>query len=155
MGRIGTVVVIGLIGGLLSLPLGVTGHTRKAQLSSMVPKEYQAKRMPAGWWTDPKIIAEGKQLYEGTATETVHTGVVCAVCHGPDGKPLIRGVRDLNRASYIADMTESYWYWRVVEGVPRTAMQGWKDVLTETQIWKVIAYEHTFSHEGKPAAHDH
>ena len=155
MGRVWTVMIITLVGGVLSLPLGVTGETRKAQLSDMVPKEYRTKRMPAGWWTNPQIIAEGKQLYEGTADESVHTGVVCAVCHGPDGKPLLRGTRNLTQAAYMADMTESYWYWRVAEGVPRTAMQGWKDALTEAQTWKIIAYEHTFSHGGKAEPHTH
>jgi mono/diheme cytochrome c family protein len=34
-------------------------------------------------------------------------------------------------------------------------MEAWKDYLTEEQIWQVMAYEHTFSHEGKPAEHRH
>jgi hypothetical protein len=30
-------------------------------------------------------------------------------------------------------------------------MKGNKSLLTEEQIWQVMAYENQFSHEGKPA----
>jgi mono/diheme cytochrome c family protein len=52
-------------------------------------------------------------------------------------------------------MTESYWFWRIAEGVSNMQMLSWKDKLTEEQIWKVIAYEHAFSHGEKPAEHNH
>ena len=39
------------------------------------------------------------------------------------------------------------------EGVPKTKMKAWKQFLSEEQIWQVMAYEHQFSHDGKPAEH--
>ena len=113
-----------------------------------VPPDYAGKRMPAGWWTDLKIIKEGKDIYFGD----VHPLVACNSCHGQDGRPVNSGggLRDQKHTSRFSD---SYWYWRVAEGIPKTPMVPWKALLSEDQIWKVIAFVHTFSHKGKPSQH--
>ena len=113
-----------------------------------VPPDYAGKRMPAGWWTDLKIIKEGKDIYFGD----VHPLVACNSCHGQDGRPVNSGggLRDQKHTSRFSD---SYWYWRVAEGIPKTPMVSWKALLSEDQIWKVIAFVHTFSHKGKPSQH--
>lgn len=113
-----------------------------------VPPDYADKHMPAGWWTDPKIIKEGKDIYFGD----VHPLVACNSCHGQDGRPVNSGggLRDQKHTSRFSD---SYWYWRVAEGIPKTPMVSWKALLSEDQIWKVIAFVHTFSHKGKPSQH--
>lgn len=129
----------------------VSAQTLKEPTLDKIPKEYQDKHMPQGWWTDPKVIAEGKKIYEGM----VNPEVVCAACHGRDGKPLLTGTRDLRDSAYVNKMTDSYMFWRVSEGVPLTPMTPWKDKLKEDQIWKVIAYSHTFSHGGKAEEHIH
>lgn len=49
--------------------------------------------------------------------------------------------------------TDSYWFWRISEGVPGTKMPPWKGVFTEEQRWQVMAYEHMFSHDGKAEEH--
>jgi hypothetical protein len=33
-------------------------------------------------------------------------------------------------------------------------MKPWKEKLSEEEIWKVMAYEHAFSHGGTPSPHD-
>ena len=113
-----------------------------------VPAAYAKKQMPAGWWTDPKIIKEGRDIYFGEALPLV----ACTSCHGQDGQPVNSGsgLRDQNNTSRFSD---GYWYWRVAEGIPKTSMMPWKSLLSEDQIWKVIAFVHTFSHEGKPSQH--
>ena len=53
------------------------------------------------WWDDPRIIAEGKQVYEGVEPAT--EGLNCAVCHGKEGTPMMTGAfdfRDPNRPGY-------------------------------------------------------
>jgi len=45
--------------------------------------------------------------------------------------------------------------WRITKGVKKTAMPAWEKELSEKEIWKTIAYEHTWSHGDKPAVHDH
>lgn len=116
-----------------------------------IPRRYEDKHMPAGWWTDPEVIAEGKRINDGL----FNPDVVCASCHGRDGTPKQRRVRDLRDTEYMNKTTDSYMYWRVAEGVPKTKMDPWKEKLTEDQIWKVIAYSHTFSHGGKAEEHNH
>jgi formylglycine-generating enzyme required for sulfatase activity len=113
-----------------------------------VPAAYADKHMPSGWWTDPKVIKEGRDIYFGEAVPLV----ACTSCHGQDGRPVQSGggLRDQNNTSRFSD---SYWYWRVSEGIPKTSMAPWKSLLSEEQIWKVIAFVHTFSHKGKPSEH--
>jgi formylglycine-generating enzyme required for sulfatase activity len=109
---------------------------------SPVPADYADKHMPAGWWTDTNIIEEGRQIYSQEG---------CRSCH-KDGKPVKSGggLRDPKNTSRFSD---SYWFWRVAEGVPKTSMKAWKSYLSEEQIWQVIAFVHQFSHGGKPSEH--
>jgi len=130
---------------------GVTGQTFKEPLVDQVPPEYKDKHMPAGWWTDPAILEKGKEIYEGRENAMV----TCFACHGTDGQPMLPGARDMRDASYVNKMTDGYWYWRIAEGIPNTQMQPFKKILKEKEIWAVIAYQHTFSHGGKPAEHKH
>jgi hypothetical protein len=51
--------------------------------------------------------------------------------------------------------TDSYWFWRISEGVPGTKMPPWKVAFTEEHRWQVMAYEHQFSHDGKAEEHAH
>jgi len=106
--------------------------------------------MPAEWWTDPSIVEEGRKIFRGE----IDPDVDCAKCHGKDGVPTRRGARDFRASEKMATFSDSYWFWRVSEGVPRTKMSAWKGRLSEEQRWKVIAFEHTFSHGGRPAPHD-
>ncbi|MBI3809711.1 MAG: c-type cytochrome [Nitrospirae bacterium] len=114
-----------------------------------VPTDYAAKHMPQGWWTDPKVIAEGEKVYTGDANKEVN----CSNCHGKDGQPKKKGARDLRDPKNTTRFSDSFWFWRVAEGVPKTKMKAWKQYLSEEQIWQVIAYEHQFSHGFKPAEH--
>jgi formylglycine-generating enzyme required for sulfatase activity len=113
-----------------------------------LPAAYSDKHMPTGWWTDPKVIEEGRKIYFGEA----HALVSCTACHGQDGQPVRSGggLRDPKNTSRFSD---SYWYWRVSEGIPKLGMMAWKSLLSEQQIWQVIAFVHTFSHKGKPSEH--
>jgi mono/diheme cytochrome c family protein len=115
-----------------------------------IPPEFQ-KLMPEGWWTDEKIVARGKQLYEGA----VKSDVTCAACHGRDGQPVLTGARDFRDQELVAKMSPTYWFWRVAAGVPGTPMTPMRDKLTDEEIWQVIAYQHTFSHGGKAEEHAH
>lgn len=114
-----------------------------------VPAEYAGKHMPAGWWTDPKVIEEGGKIYTGEVNPLIN----CGSCHGKDGKPVKKGARDLRDQANTGRFSDSFWFWRISEGVPKTKMKAWKSMLSEEQIWQVLAYEHQFSHNGKPSEH--
>ena len=124
-----------------------------------VPKEYADKHMPKGGWTDPAMLAAGKKIFEEKQKKIELEGkdqmVACANCHGKDGKPKKRGVKNMSSPKVFNRYTDSFWFWRVSEGVPKTKMKAWKEELTEEQRWQVMAYEHTFSHGGKAEAHEH
>ena len=48
------------------------------------PPAYADKHMPEGWWSDPEIIEQGRQLFIGAENIDVN----CAACHGKNGKPV-------------------------------------------------------------------
>jgi hypothetical protein len=108
------------------------------------PPEYADKHMPAGWWTDEKILAEGKEIFEGVKNIDVN----CASCHGKDGKPVKAGARDFRKSERMKQYSDSVWFWRISEGVPNTKMKAWKSKLSEEDRWKAMAYEHTFGLKG-------
>ena len=114
-----------------------------------IPAEYADKHMPAGGWTDPKAIEEGALIYKGEANPQVN----CGSCHGKDGAPVKKGARDLRDPKNVGRFSDSFWFWRIAEGIPKTKMKAWKSMLSEEQIWQVMAFEHQFSHGGKPSEH--
>lgn len=111
-------------------------------------------KMPRGWWTDMRIIAEGKNIYDGIT----NTAVNCAACHGRDGKSIMSGARILmdanakgsaktneKRRGPLKDWSDKDWFDAIKTGVPETAMFGWAESLSESDIWKVAAYTATLS----------
>ncbi|GJL49203.1 MAG: hypothetical protein NPIRA01_04300 [Nitrospirales bacterium] len=117
------------------------GENKPQESSPAIPPEYRDKHMPKGWRTDPKVLATGKAIYEGTANADVN----CAGCHGIDGKPTRkgRGAPDLSDPQE-AQKSDAMWFWEISEGKRRTKMQGHARHLTEQQRWQVIAYMRTF-----------
>ena len=157
MGRIHWVVVGLVMAGALGSEGRAFGEEKPLP---PVPSEYKTKHMPAGSWTDPKIRAEGKKIFEEKtqivkSREKGEEEIDCAKCHGKEGKPEKRGVKDMRSAKVFNRYSDSYWFWRVSEGVPKTKMVSWKNTLSEEERWKVMAYEHSFSHGGKSQPHEH
>lgn len=135
------VAVLGLGGWLLA---GCAEQQESMEPPPPAPPEYADKHMPAGWWTDEKIIAEGKEIFEGVKNPDVN----CASCHGKDGKPVKAGARDFRKSERMKMYSDSVWFWRISEGVPNTKMKAWKSKLTEEDRWKAMAYEHNFGLKG-------
>lgn len=109
-----------------------------------VPKEYAGKHMPAGWWSDESIVKEGRALYLGLKNRDVN----CAKCHGRNGKPVKSGARNFRDTASMKRYSDSHLLWRLAEGVPFTQMRGYKDKLSEEQLWKIIAFVRTFGLDG-------
>ena len=106
-----------------------------------VPLEYADKHMPEGWWNDAKILSEGRLLYQGITKSFVK----CVECHGRDGKPSKRGAPDFTDPKRVRRFSDSYWFWRIAEGVPMTSMKPYTKNLSEQEIWKIIAYQRRFA----------
>ncbi len=80
----------------------------------------------------------------------------CMPCHGDGldgGGHFARGFNpvpaDFTSNGTIAQLTESYVFWRVTKGGPGlpkegtpwdSAMPAWEDILTEPEVWSVILY---------------
>lgn len=140
------------------------GEARKLKPLKTVPKAYANKKMPTKWWTDEKIIAEGKKIFERTVLTYQFKRKMrvashgCATCHGIDEQkdhPKKQGAPDFRISKRVNRFSDAYWFWRVSEGVAKTRMPPWKVKLSEDEIWKVIAYQHTWSHNNLPALHEH
>ncbi|MFZ5882025.1 MAG: c-type cytochrome [Chloroflexota bacterium] len=95
-----------------------------------VPSDYAGLDNPFG----VEDVSEGQALYKTN----------CATCHGEAGRgdgsvapslnPRPVDLVKLNEAA-----TDDYLFWRISTGSAGTAMAGWKGILSEEQIWKVIA----------------
>ncbi len=124
------------------------------------PLEYADVHVPLSVWTDPAMIALGKEIY---ATR-------CAVCHGdagdgkgPAGLALPLKPPDFRNKDGVAEMRDNYWFWRVSEGGQvepfkgkGSAMPPWKGQLAVEERWAVMAYQHTFSgHQGPHVTWEH
>ncbi len=124
------------------------------------PLEYADAHVPPRVWTDPAMIARGREIYAAK----------CAVCHGDrgDGRGPARQVLPLKPPDFrdrvgVAEMRDNYWFWRVSEGGQvepfkerGSAMPAWKGELSVEDRWAVMAYQHTFSgHDGPHVPWDH
>ena len=108
------------------------------------------------WWDDPKIIAEGKVVFEGLEPAT--EGLNCAVCHGKEGIPMMTGAMDFRNAENMdtekmpdridgvkmKDWPDALWYKRVTRGVDGTPMAPWGMLFQHLYLWKAEAYARTF-----------
>ncbi|MEX2222871.1 MAG: copper-binding protein [Candidatus Rokuibacteriota bacterium] len=185
MTRTRILVVIGTLGLVLSVLLlaripvggaqaqappakapGTAGHTHKPGSPQHdhdhppVPAAYANTQIPTNVWTDPKMLAKGKEIFTAK----------CALCHGEkgDGKGpgsvnLPLKPADLTDAKMVAEMPGNFWVWRVSEGglvepfrSKGSTMPAWKGELSMQDRWAVIAYAHTLSgHRGPHDASQH
>ena len=134
--------VAGLV--LTSLVLGACSLPEPPQKADAIPADYANTHMPEGWWTDNTIIEEGRQLYLGTRK----SGVNCASCHGETGKPSRSGAPDFRNTSSMKNYSDSHLLWRISEGVPLSQMRAYKGLLSEDEMWKVIAFITTLGMDG-------
>ena len=137
-----------LASGLMVSTPDASAAKIKAQVA--IPGKYKGKHMPEGGWTNAKMIARGKEVYNGKVSKKVK----CFKCHGKKGKPKAKGARDFRKAANMEKFSDTYWFFRIADGVPKTLMKGWLGKITEDDIWAVMAYENMFSHGGKPAVPD-
>ena len=78
----------------------------------------------------------------------------CAPCHGIGGRgdgPLSAALdpRPADLVLHAPQHTDGELYFFVSRGVPGTAMPVWREALTETQRWEVVAYLRALS-AGRP-----
>ena len=105
----------------------------------------------------PGTAAKGKEIYEKR----------CTWCHGAEGDGAGAAKDRLNppprdftsgnykiRSSDFADPTpnDEDIFRMVRDGMPGTAMPGWSDIVSEQDMWDLVAYVKTFAKYEKPPA---
>ncbi|MEK7860780.1 MAG: cytochrome c [Chloroflexota bacterium] len=90
------------------------------------------------------VIASGRATY----------GQRCMPCHGERGRgdgPLAAPLdpRPGDLVLHVPQHNDGELYYFVSRGVPGTAMPTWRDVLTETQRWELVAYLRTLAGGGR------
>ena len=105
----------------------ITGIALHARIDKEAPKS--APISPS-----PDVYASGAGTYR------MH----CAVCHGLPGQPesaiasgMYPPVPQLFKGKGVTDDTPGETYWKVNNGIRLTGMPGFKDSLTDQQIWQV------------------
>jgi high-affinity iron transporter len=99
-----------------------------------VPSEYAGLVNPFG----ADAAADGAVVYK----------INCEACHGPQGNGDGPAGAALNPPPQnLAVLQEAagddYLFWRVATGKDGTSMIGWKGILTDDQIWQVVAFIRT------------
>ena len=95
-------------------------------------------QQPAVDLKDPAVIGAGRNLFARS----------CSVgyCHGAEGRagggPRLRGKQ----------WEPGYLYRVTAEGIPRSSMPGWKDKLSQEEIWSVVAYVMALSDPDRSGA---
>ncbi len=106
------------------------GTAEPATTLAAVPSDYVGLTNPFG----AEAVTDGQALYQTN----------CATCHGDSGHgdgPVAASLnpRPINLVTLNESATDDYLFWRISTGRAGTAMAGWRGILSDGQIWKVIA----------------
>lgn len=99
-----------------------------------VPFEFVGKTNPLG----VEAASAGADIFKSS----------CQTCHGPEGhgdgpasgalNPAPKNLAELQKT--VAD---DYLFWRISTGKDGTSMISWEGILTEEQIWQLVAFIRT------------
>jgi len=143
--------LFGLVLGVFMVPLAVFGYF----ITGNAPVGTSAKAMPferllAGGALHARISREMPKTVPVAATEPNYMAGAqvyredCAVCHGLPGgnlsaiaKGMYPRVPQLFHGKGVTDDEPGETYWKVANGIRLTGMPGFKQSLSETQMWQV------------------
>lgn len=118
----------------------LAGHAMDASVARAAPKV-----------ANP-VTAEEANLVAGARLYRDH----CTLCHGDPVHPKSLLADSLNPPAPqfmndMADMPENQNFYILEHGIRWTAMPGWKNVLTDQQIWQLVTFL-SHMHDLPPAA---
>ncbi len=143
--------ILGSLLGVLLVAGGVyfyfsTGHAPVATSASPIPFEKTLARLGLHAYLDklphpqPQVPADEINLISGAKVYKEQ----CAGCHGLPGEPkstialgMFPAPPQLFHGVGVTDDEAWESYWKVENGIRMTGMPGFKDRLTEKQIWQV------------------
>ena len=125
-----------LLLGIIALSACADNNQATSEASETIPAEYAGRTNPLGSGSD--AASQGAIVFQN----------YCQSCHGPQGHGDGPAGGSLdpepkNLAELQATVKDDYLFWRISDGREGTAMVPWKGILTEEQIWQVIAFIRT------------
>ena len=119
---------------LAALALAACGGGNAVATVAPVPAEYAGATSPLG----ADAATAGAEVFKTN----------CESCHGPQGHGdgpagVALDPQPKNLAVFVPTVGDDYLYWRVNAGKEGTSMVAWKGVLTDEQIWQVVAFLRT------------
>jgi thiosulfate dehydrogenase len=143
--------IVGILLGVLLVAGGVyfyfsTGRAPVATSAPPMPLERKFAKMGLHAYLEklphpePQVPADETNLIAGAKVYKEQ----CAVCHGLPGEPksavaagMFPKPPELFHGTGVTDDEAWESYWKVENGIRMTGMPGFKDRLTEPQIWQV------------------
>jgi len=144
-------ILFGIVLGVLLLLGGAyfyfaKGYAPVAVASPQMPLERKLAGMALHAYLDklphpaPQVPEDEKNFLEGAKVYKQH----CAVCHGLPGEPktviadgMFPKPPQLFRGVGVTDDEAWETYWKVSGGIRMTGMPGFKERLSDTQMWQV------------------
>jgi mono/diheme cytochrome c family protein len=129
------VLLVGSILGSIILAACNVGTSSTVQITTVpVPTNYAGLTNPL----DADAATEGAEIFR----------INCAPCHGqqghgdgPAGAALDPAPKDLAELHPVVG--DDYLYWRINTGKPGTSMVAWQGIMTDEEIWQVVAFIRT------------
>jgi mono/diheme cytochrome c family protein len=112
----------------------VNSGTHTAVILEPVPAEFAGKTNPLG----AEAVSAGQAVFMSS----------CKSCHGLEGHgdgPASSAFdpKPKNLAELQTPAGDDYLFWRISSGKSGTAMISWEGILTEEQIWQIVAFIRT------------
>lgn len=144
-------IIVGIFLGLVLAFVGVylyfsTGRAPVAVTAPEMPFERKFANLALHSYldklphADPQVPADESNFLAGAKVYKDH----CAVCHGLPGEPkttIAEGMfpkpPQLFRGMGVTDDEPWETYWKVANGIRLTGMPGFKERLSDTQMWRV------------------
>jgi mono/diheme cytochrome c family protein len=114
-------------------------HTKLTEWITHETMIHSVRRRAAA--IDPPARATPENILAGFCTYETH----CVACHGAAGIAREHWVSGLEpQPPYLVDATEKWTpaelFWIAKNGIKMTGMPSWRDSLSDTQIWDVVAF---------------
>lgn len=132
-----TMLILLILASLVLAACGASGNNQNADTATTpgsVPAEFSGKTNPLG----SEAATAGAIVFNNN----------CSACHGPQGHgdgpagaALDPAPKNLPELGAVAG--DDYLFWRISTGKEGTSMVAWRGVLTDEEIWQVIAYIRT------------
>lgn len=143
--RLSVIVFASLLGALVVLTSACPAskqpskvETALANMAKDVVIPIEAKNLRNPLPANEEVVRDAQQIYVRS----------CTICHGMDG----HARTDLGRGMYppamdltsphVQKWTDAELFWIIQNGVRLTGMPAWKDMISETDTWKLVYFIH-------------